>query len=531
MKLSLRVRVLLLVALFNAATFAIAAPVLYQRLANENELSAEKEIGTLVRATMRPAGDLNVASILQKGPWPVVEDAMVVDRNLEQLEEGVLRTRGVVLNPVGSSHRPSDFDTQSVLAAAKQAIETRRTVTGVLGGRAVPLEGPDGIWGACWLRRKPQLELKPVLFSLMPWFLLSTLLLTGVTFISLRHLVLKPVEVLAEGARRVRLGDLETRLKEPTRQDELADLVRSFNAMTDTVRGFNDRLQEEVELATTEAERAQAVAMTQRRLAAMGELAAGIAHEINNPLGGLMNAVDALKGGTLPEEKVEQYLLLLETGLERIGRTVGQLLRFTPREAQTEPVNLVAVVVDAIALVRHRARREGVMLLLSVPGLSSADLTEELPRERFAEFSDPSRLPSVFGARHELGQAVLNLLVNSLDALGEEERASSKGAATIELAIRAEEGTVNLVVEDNGPGVERRTLARVADLFYTTKEVGKGTGLGLSMVHNIVDAHEGELHFESEPGSGFRVQMNLPTKTSPGDAGAKDSSALGDGSR
>jgi len=528
-KLSLRVRVLLLVALFNAVTFAIAAPVLYQRLANDNELSAEKEIGTLVRATMRPAGDLNVARILQWASWPVVEDAMVVDRNLEQLEPGVLRTRGVVLNPVGASHRPSDFDTQSVLAAAKQAIETRRTVTGVLGGRAVPLEGPDGIWGACWLRRKP-LELKPVFFNLMPWFLLSTLLLTGATFFSVRQLVLKPVEVLAEGARRVRLGDLETRLTEPKRQDELADLVRSFNAMTDTVRGFNDRLQEEVERATTEAERAQAVAMTQRRLAAMGELAAGIAHEINNPLGGLMNAVDALKGGTLPREKVEQYLQLLETGLERIGQTVGQLLRFTPRESQTESVNLVAVVVDAIALIRHRARREGVQLLLSVEGLSAADLTEELPRERIAELSDPAKLPSIFGARHELGQAVLNLLVNSLDALAEEERASTEAPASIEVKVGVSEGTLNLVVEDNGPGVERRTLAHVADLFYTTKDVGKGTGLGLSMVHNIVDAHDGELHFESAPGSGFRVQMNLPVQGTPGEAGARSDRAPGESS-
>ena len=510
MKLSLRVRVLLLVALFNVVTFAIAAPVLYQRLTSENELSAEKEISTLVRATMRPAGDLNVARILQWASWPVVEDAMVVDRNLELETSGELRPSGVVLHPVGSSHRPADFDTQSILRAAKRAMETRRTVADVLGGRTVPLEGPEGIWGACWIRRKPQLELKPVFLSLMPWFLLSTLLLTAVTFISLRQLVLKPVEVLAEGARRVRLGDLETRLAVPARQDELADLVRSFNAMTDTVRGFNDRLQEEVERATTEAERAQAVAMTQRRLAAMGELAAGIAHEINNPLGGLMNAVDALKGGKLPPEKVEQYLELLRVGLERIGQTVGQLLRFTPREAQTEAVALGAVVVDAVALVRHRARREGVQMLLTVPELGECDLTEEPPKELLDQLTNPPSLPPVHGARHELGQAVLNLLVNSLDALEGQERESFAPPAAISISLSLVEGGLELVVEDNGPGVERRTLPRVADLFFTTKEVGKGTGLGLSMVHNIVAAHEGELRLSSEPGGGFRVEVTLP---------------------
>lgn len=506
----------MLVALFNAVTFAIAVPVLYQKLTSENDLSAEKEIGTLVRATMRPAGDLNVARILQWASWPFVEDAMVVDSNLEEQADGGLRATGVVLNPVGNSHRPADFDTQLVLRAAKRAIETRRPVSNVLGGRAVPLEGPEGSWGACWIRRQPLLELKPVFMNLLPWFLFSTLILTCVTFFSVRQLVLKPVEVLAEGARRVRMGDLETRLAVPHRQDELADLVRSFNEMTDRVRGFNDRLRDEVDRATTEAERAQTVAMTQRRLAAMGELAAGIAHEINNPLGGLMNAVDVLRRGELPEDKVDRYLQLLETGLERIGRTVGQLLRFTPREAQTEAVLLSAVAIDAIALVRHRARRGGVKMRLSVPGLLNQEVTEELSRKRSTELCEPGRLPEVLGARHELGQAVLNLLVNSLDALLEQNRSSARPPARIAIEISEIDRGVKLVVEDNGPGVDERTLARVADLFFTTKDVGKGTGLGLSMVHNIVAAHEGELSFESEPGRGFRVEIVLP----PYDEGA-----------
>jgi signal transduction histidine kinase len=528
LKLSLRARVLLLLALFNAVTFAVATPFLYQRLATENELSAEKEIGTLVRATVRPEGDLNVLRILEWPTWPVVADAMVVDQNLEVQSDGRLRSNGVVLNPVGSSQRTADFDTQSVLAAAKLAIDSGSAVDGVMGGRTVPIEGPNGIWGACWLRRAAPLDLAPIFISLLPWFLLSTLLLTGVTFFSLRQLVLKPVEELVDGARRVQLGDLETRLVEPRRQDELADLVRSFNAMTATVRGFNDRLKKEVELATTEAERSQAIAMTQRRLAAMGELAAGIAHEINNPLGGLMNAVDALQRGTMPPEKVDEYLRLLSTGLERIGMTVGQLLRFTPRESSLEPVNLVAVALDALALVRHRAKHEGVLTSLSLPGHPAEDLTAEPDRERAAELAEDRGVPFVQGARHELGQALLNLLVNALDAIREVPRDESMPPARIDLSLSVVPRGLELVVRDNGPGVAPDRLTHVANLFYTTKDVGKGTGLGLSMVHNIVDAHGGEVEITSQLGQGFVVTLLLPITKGGLPASGQTSDGSGD---
>ena len=104
--------------------------------------------------------------------------------------------------------------------------------------------------------------------------------------------------------------------------------------------------------------------MTQRRLAAMGELAAGIAHEINNPLGGLQNAVVTLGRTDLAPEKRERYLGLLSDGLTRIGETVHRLRRFTPRSAPHEPLPLVDVARDSIDLVRHRADRAGVELAL-----------------------------------------------------------------------------------------------------------------------------------------------------------------------
>src|SRR5262249_33317976 len=163
--------------------------------------------------------------------------------------------------------------------------------------------------------------------------------------------------------------------------------VRSFNEMSSTIENFNQRLSEEVRVATEKARTVEALAMRERRLAAMGELAAGIAHEINNPLGGLQNAVVELERAELPPARRAQYPDLLARGLARIGETVNRLRRFTPREAPSEPVDLAAVARDALELVQHRARRLGVELVLR----------------------EEEGVPSVSGAQSEIGHAVLNL--------------------------------------------------------------------------------------------------------------------------
>ena len=264
--------------------------------------------------------------------------------------------------------------------------------------------------------------------------------------------------------------------------------------MTAQVQGFSQRLSSEVEAATEQARSAEAAAMTQRRLAAMGELAAGIAHEINNPLGGLQNAVRSLGREELASDRRARYLELLADGLERIRQTVSKLLRFTPRQAEASPVDLCDVARDALDLARPRAARQGVELELLVQGEVIADDVPSLG------------LSLVLGARNELGQAVLNLLVNALDALEESQVAGPR----IRLELAEVQDELLLAVEDNGPGVDPGELDRIADLFYTSKEVGRGTGLGLAIVHTVITAHRGRVQLTSEPGQGLRAELWLP---------------------
>jgi signal transduction histidine kinase len=505
MKLSLRWRILASIALINTLIFGIGLVFLARDLEKERGRVSDQlnqVIASLVVPLIDAQGDIAVGPILRSSAWRSFQDVMIVRAKFEEDHgTGNVRPLGAWLNPLGRLDRRGAFDEQAVLRDVRRAVETHEPVPSH-AGFAIPIVDSRGdVWGGCWFRPPGGDGVGAVFGRLLPWFLLSTLLLTLGTFNTLRRFVLGPVGELSAGARRLAAGDLSARVAVSTRGGELTDLIHTFNAMAEKVEGYNSELARDVEIATQKVRTAENAAMTQRRLAATGELAAGIAHEINNPLGGLLNAVEALQRQNLTPTKREQYLALLRNGLERIQETVGKLLRFTPRTSTPVPLALVDPVVDALALVEHRARELGVALRLQDKPLGDEAVVGAL-----------RALPPVMGQANELGQAVLNLLVNALDALESREK-GPRGRGRVDVRIEARARELALIVADDGPGVAAADLARVADLFYTTKDVGKGTGLGLSIVHGVVMGHGGRVHLESRPGEGFRVEIVLPTWT------------------
>jgi signal transduction histidine kinase len=504
MKPSLSVRVLGIVTAVNLVVFAgafwLTTREIESRLRTEYERNlSEASLVLLERlqSTVDQEGGLRVATILAWPMWRYFGDALIVHRNLSADDRGRIHPRGAWLNPLGRSNRSVNTDEQAVLADLALAIQGGDSRPSQ-GGTAIPIRDATGaIWGGCWFTRAPFRPASPI-GVLLPGFLLSTLLITLATAWILRRSVLDPVSRLSGASARLAAGDLAARAGPGSAPGEIGDLIRTFDVMAGQIQGFDARRAREVHEATEQVRRAEAAAMTQRRLAATGELAAGIAHEINNPLGGLLNAVDALERSELPPAKRAQYHGLLRSGLERIRRTVGQLLRFTPRSARPVPLALVEPVADAIALVQHRASALEVMIRLGDPTDRSGEEALTALRE----------LPLVLGEAHELGQAVLNLLVNALDAIEESGRDPRGGRIDVRLAQVGE--AIQLVVEDDGPGVALEDLPRIADLFFTTKEIGKGTGLGLGIVHRVVHQHAGSVHITSEPGRGLRVEISLP---------------------
>lgn len=237
--------------------------------------------------------------------------------------------------------------------------------------------------------------------------------------------------------------------------DEVAVLGHRFNEMM-----------RRLEAAYAEQGRARQKALETERLAALGSLVAGVAHEVNNPLAGLKNCVRRLERGDLAEAKRREYLALMDEALSRIEDVVRRLLDFgRPQRTRLEPVGVALLANDAIRLVRPLLERRRVSAPFSGEG------------------SD-----SVLADRRQIGQAIVNLLLNAAYV--------TPDGGEVRVSVRRAGGRVGIAVEDDGPGIPAEIRDRILDPFFSTKPEGEGTGLGLTVTRTIADAHGGELAFE-----------------------------------
>lgn len=300
-----------------------------------------------------------------------------------------------------------------------------------------------------------------------------------VTYTAISARVLRPLERLSEGARRVAKGDYAIPVRATGARGEVAQLVEAFNDMVSQVRESRTDLEDKVRQATEKVVEQERQLAAVQRLTATGRLASGVAHEINNPLGGMMNAVKKLTEGKLEPSKREEYLNLVMAGLDGIKETVDRLLHFAPRAAAVGPVGLLAVADGAVSLVEHYAAERGVGI--------ATDISESC---------------QVRGDAGELKQVLVNLLINAIDA-------SAKGG-NVTVSSEIADGRVAVRVKDTGSGMTEGEVSRALELFYTTKEPGRGSGLGLPIVANIVERYSGEIRIDSKPGEGTTVTVELP---------------------
>lgn len=229
---------------------------------------------------------------------------------------------------------------------------------------------------------------------------------------------------------------------------------------------------------------AETIALSRERMAILGELAAGVAHEVRNPIHGLLNCCSLLRDKVKPSEEQTELVSLLDEGLRRISTISDRLLRLShPSERSRDPVDLHDVVSSTADLLRESSRKRGVAI----------------------EIVEPSDIPLVTGDADRLREAILNLLNNSLDAF------DTGGTITVRLeAIGAPPDTVRLIVADSGSGIPPDVLPRIFDPFFTTKAVGQGSGLGLALVNETVHYHGGTIEVESAPDKGTTVTILLP---------------------
>jgi two-component system NtrC family sensor kinase len=219
------------------------------------------------------------------------------------------------------------------------------------------------------------------------------------------------------------------------------------------------------------------------KMAGLGRLAAGVAHEINNPMSGIM-----LYSNLVQEELEEDHPSIpdLETIIheaERCKVIVSDLLEFSHQTTyEMEPVDLNEVVLKTLTILQHQ------------PLFQNIEITQELD----------SALPPVYGNSIRLNQVVMNIIVNGAQAM------DGKGAITITTRTRANQDLNELLIKDTGPGIDEKLLEKIFDPFFTTKATGEGTGLGLSVSYAIVKEHKGTIRVTSPPGAGTTFSLKFP---------------------
>jgi signal transduction histidine kinase len=234
---------------------------------------------------------------------------------------------------------------------------------------------------------------------------------------------------------------------------------------------------------------AEAIALSRERMAILGELAAGVAHEVRNPIHGLLNCCAILQEKTKADEEQKELVSLLDEGLRRISGISDRLLRLShPAGLRKTLVDVTGVVSSTLELVRESARKRGVSI----------------------EFYHADEPPLLIGDSDRLSEAVLNLLNNSLDAMKNGGKISLRLESSSPPGGGFEGGCITLMVSDTGSGIPLDILPRIFDPFFTSKAVGEGSGLGLSLVRETVHNHGGSVEIESEPGTGTTVTIMLP---------------------
>jgi two-component system NtrC family sensor kinase len=331
--------------------------------------------------------------------------------------------------------------------------------------------------------------------------------------------VFRPLRVLVKGSRRVAAGDFTHRI-ELAGHDEMTELADAMNDMTARFRAIRDDLDRQVQIRTKQVVRSE-------QLASVGFLAAGVAHEINNPLASIAMCAESLEGrlaevteklnraddGNLQTigaqldgelAVMQRYLRMIQSESFRCKGITEKLLDFSRiGEVKRQDADLREIVAAVVEMVRHVGKYQDRTIVLTddEPASGAGSTVGVKPTS-----PSSARLVAPIVAHvntAEIKQVVLNLITNALDSL------DSGGTLRIELAAFGDRA--ELVFSDNGCGMTEEVLAHLFEPFFTRRRGGQGTGLGLSIVYRIVSDHGGQIEAESDgPGRGSRFRVTLP---------------------
>jgi two-component system NtrC family sensor kinase len=347
------------------------------------------------------------------------------------------------------------------------------------------------IFAYIFIKQNPDIKLEVVLFYGGFFVVAISFLLCLILY----NFVTKPISLLVDGMNKLSRGDMDYRINLNTK-DEIGLLANSFNSMVGELKQYRDKMENwtknlegEVQKKTAEIVRAQEQLINAEKLASLGRMAAGVAHELNSPLTGIVTFAHLMVKRMPPEntQDIEDLKVIIEQA-ERCSRIVRGLLGFSRRTASEKAkVDINTLIENTLSMVRSQAKFYNITL--------DVGLDKSIPEVNV----DPNQVQQVF----------LNLLINAADAMEE------KGKITISSRMVEDDNArfVELEFTDTGPGIPEDIRSKIFEPFFTTKPAGKGTGLGLAVSYGIIKKHEGQIFVKSEHGQGASFFIRLPITT------------------
>ncbi len=259
--------------------------------------------------------------------------------------------------------------------------------------------------------------------------------------------------------------------------------------MQENLQKWNEELEEKVKQRTHELEEAQKQLIQAEKLATLGTLAGGVAHEINNPLTAVLTNIQLLKLDAKGEDK--ESIELIEEGAKRCREIIQKIMKYARKpeiEANIEKVNLNSIVENTISFLEYQLKQENIELAMK----------------------NSKTVPYASANNNELVQVLTNLILNAKDAIKDTGRVGK-----VEIETLVSNGVVGFKVKDNGHGIPGQHLTKIFDPFFTTKDVGKGTGLGLAVTYGIVKKYSGNIDVDSKLNAGTTFTVTFPKSNDP----------------
>ncbi|OQX14850.1 MAG: histidine kinase [Desulfobulbaceae bacterium A2] len=421
----------------------------------------------------------------------VKRNPAMVTRELSEYaaREGFCWFRVTSLKPVNPANQPDAFEREGLLRFQESSLQELSRIEEGDNGRLLRFIAPLRVETSCLecharhgyqagdIRGALSISI-PISWAdqvignnnraIMIYGAVSVLLVAGALVLLFNTLVLRRLDQLSRAMEQYP-ATLGAHLPLPQGQDELGSLAGKFQDLCCRL----DTSQLQLDQARTHAFHSE-------KMAALGQLTAGIAHEINNPLGGLLNCVKTMREDPDNLGLHHRYLPLLDKGLRRIEHTMRQLLNF----GRSEPLRLYKTDVDAVIreccdLLEYRLKQIDLRLDLAIGQPHCIDV-------------------------EALKQVVFNIALNGIQAMPQ--------GGVLTIATREVDGCLELLFQDNGCGIPQDIRHKIFDPFFTTKEVGEGTGLGLAVTYALVQRMHGTIEVDSDPGRGSRFIVLLPAE-------------------